>query len=69
MEINRPVTVEFNYYDEDNEYAPDINLTFRTTTDMTIGTLHNFCKMFAKALGYNDKLVEEVFGEYYDDRI
>ena len=69
MEITRPITIEFNYYNDDNEFAPNVNLTFRTTPDMTIGELQSFCKKFAKALGYADESVEEVFGEYYDDRI
>ena len=69
MEINRPVTVSFNYYDEDNEFAPDVDLTFRTTPDMTIGELHSFCKRFAIALSFSPELVDEVFGEDIEDRI
>lgn len=69
MEIKRPVTVNFNYYDEDNEFAPDTELTFRTTTDMTIGELHSFCKKFAIALGFTSEQAEEAFGENIEDRI
>lgn len=69
MEINRPVTVEFNYYNEDNEFDDDVNLTFRTTPDMTIGQLHAFCKRFAIALSFSPKQVEEAFGEDIEDRI
>lgn len=69
MEINRSVTVEFNYYDSDNKFAPDVDLTFRTTPNMTIGELHDFCKKFAITLGYSHKQVEEIFGEDVEDRI
>lgn len=68
MEINRPVTVEFNYYDNDNELATDVDLTFRTTPDMTLGELHSFCKMFAIALSFSPEQVEEAFGENIEDK-
>lgn len=67
--IKRPITVDFNYYDENNKFAPDITLTFRTGEAMTIGELHGFCKKFAIALGYSTELVEEIFGEDSEDRI
>lgn len=69
MEIKRPVTVEFNYYNEDNDLDDDVNLTFRTTANMTIGTLHSFCKLFVMALGFSHEQVERAFGEDIEDRI
>ena len=69
MEIKRPVTVEFNYYNDDNEFDDNVDLTFRTTPDMTIGTLHSFCKSFAVALGFSPEQVEEAFGKDIEDRI
>lgn len=67
MEIKRPVTVEFNYYNEDNDLDDDVNLTFRTTADMTIERLHTFCKYFAISLGFSQETVEKTFGgDIYD---
>lgn len=69
MEIKRPVTVEFNYYNEDNDLDDDVNLTFRTTEDMRIGRLHSFCKSFAVSLGFSHEQVERVFGEDTNEEI
>ena len=68
MEIKRPVTIEFDYYNDNNEFAPNVNLTFQSTEGMTIGTLHRFCNKFAITLGYSSETVEEAFGEDIDDR-
>lgn len=69
MEIERPVTIEFQHWDEENRFAPDVDLTFKTTTGMTLGELHGFCKSFAIVLGYAPERVNEVFGEDIEDRI
>lgn len=61
--IERPVTVEFQYWNEINPYAADIDMTFRARECMGLNELHSFCKKFAIALGYSPKAVEEVFGE------
>ena len=68
-DIKRPITIEFDYYNEQNDFAPDINLTFRTVYPMTIGELKNFCKRFAIALSYTPDMVEEAFGPDIEDRI
>lgn len=69
MEIKRPISIGFTRYDESNEFAADVDLTFRTTSDMTLGELHSFCKRFALALGYSFEAVEEYFGEDQEDRL
>lgn len=63
MEIKRPVSIGFTRYDEANEFAADVDLTFRTTSGMTLGELQRFCKRFALALGYSSKAIDEYFGE------
>lgn len=63
MEIKRPVSIGFTRYDESNEFAADVDLTFRTTSDMALGELHEFCKRFALALGFSSNAVEEYFGD------
>ena len=68
-DIKRPITVEFNYYNEHNEFSADTNLTFRTTDPMTLGELKNFCKRFAYALSFDASAIEEVFGPDGEDRI
>ncbi len=69
MEIKRPVTIGFTRYDEQNEFAADVDLTFRTTSYMTLGELHSFCKRFALTLGFSPEAIEEYFGEDQEDRI
>ena len=69
IEIERPVTIGFTRYDEKNEFAADVDLTFRTTSGMTLGELHSFCERFALVLGYNPETVEEYFGEDQEDMI
>lgn len=69
MEIKRPVTVEFNYYNNDNDLDDDVNLTFRTTANMTIGRLHSFCKSFAVSVGFSHEQVERAFGEDISEEI
>lgn len=69
-DIERNEVFEFQYWNDTNPFANDIDLTFKVDENKSsIGNLHSMCKTFAKALGYSDELIEEVFGEDYDDRI
>ena len=69
-DIERNEVFEFQYWNDTNPFANDIDLTFKVDEDRSsIGNLHRMCKIFAHALGYSDDTIEEVFGEDYEDRI
>lgn len=68
--MERNEVFEFQYWNDTNPFANDIDLTFKIEEDKsTLGNLQHMCKVFAKALGYSNELIEEVFGEDYEDRI
>lgn len=69
-EIERNEHFEFQYWNDTNEFANDVDINFHVAEDKsTIGNLQRMCKIFARALGYSEKSIEEVFGEDYEDRI
>lgn len=69
-EIERNEHFEFQYWNDTNEYANDVDMSFRVAeSKSTIGNLQRMCKAFARTLGYSEKSIEEVFGEDYEDRI
>ena len=61
MEVDKPVTIEFNYYDYNDVAVPDLDLTFRNSSIVTITEFFNYCKIFAKAIGYPEDLIEIMF--------
>ena len=70
MEIKRNEHFEFQYWNDTNEYANDIDLIFRVAEDKSsLSTLHKMCKSFARTLGYLGPAIEEMFGADYEDRI
>ena len=67
--IERNEVFEFQYWNDTNPFANDIDLTFRVDANhFNLNNLHHMCKTFARALGYSDEDIEEVFGEDYDKR-
>lgn len=70
MDIERDDVFEFQFWNKTNPFVNEVDLTFRVEEDKsTLGNLQRMCKTFARALGYSDSSIEEVFGEDYEDRI
>lgn len=69
-DIERNEIFEFQYWNDTNPFANEIDLTFKVEEDKsTLGNLQAMCKAFARALGYANESIEEVFGEDIEDRI
>lgn len=57
-----------SFWLEDNSGRTDelnetMHVEFAVPEDMNIYTYHRFCKMFALAMGYTEKTVDDCFGE------
>lgn len=56
----KEVRINFTQYNPDDEI---IELDFNYPDEaMTMATFHDYCKRFALAVGYSEKLVEKYFG-------
>lgn len=57
---NKKITVEFRLYVDETD--DKTKLSFCTDENMSLATLHGFCKAFAYALGFTEKSIERYFG-------
>lgn len=56
-------TLEFRFWDNDGKST---DLEINADAIVTCAELHDYCKRFATAMGYDHELIENTFGPTFD---